>query len=475
MDKTNGSRTHNHHTCTYTLPVILEPHMLQTQKLLQAQHYTFSCLTSSNLVLWGCMGPSLSAAQGTVCAKYLELKDLPLPGWVRLSLVARALEHGTAGMSKTLEFTQGEPWLWATEFENVHETWRFAEPRLTIDGVEYEDSEAYYQEHNPAAGDWSETANEQRVEVMCTALDAKFAASGEARALLVASHPHRLLSIKRDRFWGFDEELGGKNMLGELLTQLRKGYVSEYASEVKQISQVNVVGKRRRGEGGGGGAADPQDAARPFNPPESREVVLQKRRNEKLVFDCFFQNCGVRLGLRFAEITDGNCMLLCLVQQILVLQMRLSNIFFPITQSERKEKAMNLRKRALQYMRSHCEQFEVCLCEGEDLVQYCDRMAKEDEQGDDLLLSAVSQELQVNIQVFEFHTITNSIIMYKFFGDPSQSSASPICSEANFEILQLTRTLNVAHYVNQFHGTSHYNSIEGEVQYLRHQIDETRL
>jgi hypothetical protein len=86
-------------------------------------------------------------------------------------------------MAKTLEFTEGEPWLW-----------RFAEPRLTIDGVEYEDSEAYYQEHKPAAGDWSETANEQRSEVMCTALNAKFAASGEARALLVASHPHRLLS-----------------------------------------------------------------------------------------------------------------------------------------------------------------------------------------------------------------------------------------------------------------------------------------
>ncbi len=135
----------------------------------------------------------LSAAQGTVFARYLELKDLPLPGWVHLSLVARALEHGTAGMAKTLEFTQVEPWLWATEFDNVHETWRFAEPRLTIDGVEYEDSEAYYQEHKPAAGDWSETANKQRMEVMCTALNAKFAASGEARALLVASHPHRLL------------------------------------------------------------------------------------------------------------------------------------------------------------------------------------------------------------------------------------------------------------------------------------------
>jgi predicted NAD-dependent protein-ADP-ribosyltransferase YbiA (DUF1768 family) len=217
----------------------------------------------------------LSAEQGTVCARYLLLKDLPLPGWVRLSLVARALEHGTAGVAKTLEFTEGEPWLSATEFENVHETWRFAEPRLTIDGVEYEDSGAYYQQHKSAAGDWSETANEQRMEVMCTALTAKFAASGEARALLVASHPHRLLSIKRDRFWGFDAELGGKNMLGELLTQLRKGYVSEYASEVNIAGQccwqaTTLRGRRRRssrpvrggGVSRGGRAKEARDSSR---------------------------------------------------------------------------------------------------------------------------------------------------------------------------------------------------------------------
>ena len=67
---------------------------------------------------------------------------------------------------------------------------------------------------------------------MCTTLDAKFAGSGETRALLVAWHPHRLLSIKRDRFWGFDAELDGKNILGELLTQVREGYVSEYAMRI---------------------------------------------------------------------------------------------------------------------------------------------------------------------------------------------------------------------------------------------------
>jgi predicted NAD-dependent protein-ADP-ribosyltransferase YbiA (DUF1768 family) len=166
----------------------------------------------------------LSAAQGAVCARYHELKDLQLPGWVRLSLVAGALEHGTAGIEKALEYTEGEPFVWATEFENVHDTWVFEEPRLTIGGKEYRDSEAYFHAQKPVPFD-AHVWDAQRVGVMRTALAAKFAASAEARALLVASHPHRLLSIKNDRFWGFHPVLGGENMLAVLLTELREGYV----------------------------------------------------------------------------------------------------------------------------------------------------------------------------------------------------------------------------------------------------------
>lgn len=166
----------------------------------------------------------LSSTQGEVCAKYHELRDLALPGWVRLSLVAGALELGTAGMEKALEFTEDELWVWATEFENVHDVWRFAEPRLTIDGQEYKDSEAYYRVHKPAGKDRSAAANAQRVAVMRRGVAAKFAASGEARAVLLASHPHRLLSIKGDAFWGFDAQRGGQNLLAELLMELRAGY-----------------------------------------------------------------------------------------------------------------------------------------------------------------------------------------------------------------------------------------------------------
>ena len=85
--------------------------------------------------------------------------------------------------------------------------------------------------------------------------------------------------------------------------------------------------------------------------------------------------------------------------------------------------------------------------------------------GDELILKAVTQALQVNIQVFELNIITNSIKMYKLPAVPSQGSASKFFKEANFEMLQLTPdTLNVTHCVNQLDGTWQYNSIEGELQ-----------
>ena len=51
-----------------------------------------------------------------------------------------------------------------------------------------------------------------------------------ARALLLASHPHRLLSVKPDEFWGFHPQRGGQNMLAVLLMQLRESYVSAAAA-----------------------------------------------------------------------------------------------------------------------------------------------------------------------------------------------------------------------------------------------------
>jgi len=46
--------------------------------------------------------------------------------------------------------------------------------------------------------------------VMERAVRAKLAAAPSLRSLLLATHPHPLLSIKPDRMWGFDPRSGGE-------------------------------------------------------------------------------------------------------------------------------------------------------------------------------------------------------------------------------------------------------------------------
>ena len=97
----------------------------------------------------------------------------------------------------------------------------FAEPTLRIDGVVYTCSEQYYHAQKPRPFD--EAAWEaQRVDVMRRAVRAKVAASAEVRQLLLATGDHPLLSVKADRFWGFDPKRGGENMLARLLEELRQ-------------------------------------------------------------------------------------------------------------------------------------------------------------------------------------------------------------------------------------------------------------
>ena len=57
---------------------------------------------------------------------------------------------------------------------------------------------------------------------MKTGLKAKFLTRKEAREVVLKSHPHPLLAIKADEFWGFDPRFGGENMLAKLLMALRE-------------------------------------------------------------------------------------------------------------------------------------------------------------------------------------------------------------------------------------------------------------
>jgi ribA/ribD-fused uncharacterized protein len=64
--------------------------------------------------------------------------------------------------------------------------------------------------------------NARRVEVMRAALRAKFAQHAPSRAELLATGTRELIeAAQRDYFWGCGARGGGRNMLGELLQEVR--------------------------------------------------------------------------------------------------------------------------------------------------------------------------------------------------------------------------------------------------------------
>mmetsp|Transcript_11159 Transcript_11159/g.16460 ORF Transcript_11159/g.16460 Transcript_11159/m.16460 type:complete len:205 (+) Transcript_11159:61-675(+) len=173
----------------------------------------------------------LSALQRAVCQKHAALREyVPLlPCWVPQRRIAEALGHSSQGIETALESLGGQPYVWATEFENVHTTWRYDEPALHIDGERYPCSEDYFHAQKPKPFDKSLWDGALRVAVMRKGVRAKFEADTALQDLLRATHPHPLLSLKGDTFWGFDPKWGGENMLARLIMELRDELVGQPA------------------------------------------------------------------------------------------------------------------------------------------------------------------------------------------------------------------------------------------------------
>merc|ERR1740123_2450079 len=114
----------------------------------------------------------------------------------------------------------GRPYLWATEFENVHSLWHFSEPRIRVNGRSYPNSEEFFHAQKPNPFD-RDLWDGLRDDVMRAGVRAKFEAGEGLRELLLSTHPHPLLALKPDQYWGFDPRRGGENMLARLLEELR--------------------------------------------------------------------------------------------------------------------------------------------------------------------------------------------------------------------------------------------------------------
>lgn len=198
----------------------------------------------------------LSAAQVELCCrKGLDDLAVGLPCWVSQARVSAALfgANGAAYLETTRK-VHGN-FVWATEFANVHATFAFTESPIMIDGVEHKSAEHYFQlmksfgtpSHDAAKvamanatgeleawgvgqrlelrEDW-ETA---KVQVMRTAITAKFQQSETLRALLLSTGEFPLVQLKPDdEFWGTGKHGTGRNMLGQLLVALRRELGAAY-------------------------------------------------------------------------------------------------------------------------------------------------------------------------------------------------------------------------------------------------------
>ena len=172
-----------------------------------------------------------------------------LPGWFDQRLVSKLLGYPLDLVDKIDKFKPGAKW--RTEFSNVHQTFAYTEKPITVDGLEYSCTEAYFQSMKVAALMDAKTkellckatpeqaynmANRQqfpmsaeelrdwesrRDDIMRTALRQKFSdASLQLMLLETGSSP--LVQLKpNDPYWGTGRDGRGRNRLGELLEELR--------------------------------------------------------------------------------------------------------------------------------------------------------------------------------------------------------------------------------------------------------------
>ena len=95
----------------------------------------------------------ISSNQASIINKNEKLKKLfqntQLPAWMEAREIGKALGFGTSGVDRAQTSLGGSIYLWATEFENVHSFWTFAEPEIHVDGKKYRNSEEYFHAMKP--------------------------------------------------------------------------------------------------------------------------------------------------------------------------------------------------------------------------------------------------------------------------------------------------------------------------------------
>ncbi len=152
------------------------------------------------------------------------------------------------------------------------------------------------------------------------------------------------------------------------------------------------------------------------NTRNQTSLFQTRQHNETRVFQSFFNLFGLTLGLRKSEIeTVANYLFLILVQQLLLLQMIVSNMFSPITHDDHKVNVMIIRNVTVDYILNNHEDFEgwfkVCQ-DGEDFDISTITVSSSGRR--DNRETSLFWDYRWTSKFLKFNTITKSISVYQF-------------------------------------------------------------
>ena len=172
-----------------------------------------------------------------------------LPGWVDQKFVSYKL-FGDSGVRalKLAEAFYKRYFVWATDFSNVHTTFKYDEKPITIKGKTYAGPEQFFQLQKSVGTPDKEKAFELmknatpdqafgigrahklrrdweqvKDDVMFYALKAKFTQHKDAKIILLETEGHLLVQLKpNDSYWGTGPDGKGLNKHAEILMKIRK-------------------------------------------------------------------------------------------------------------------------------------------------------------------------------------------------------------------------------------------------------------
>lgn len=123
---------------------------------------------------------------------------------------------------------QGREWKSAEHFYQAHKALAFDEFMDIMEADSPAEAKRKGNECISCRPDW----NGMKEHFMAKALELKFKEGTDLSKKLVSTYPHELVEYTpwRDRYWGVDPNLEGKNRLGVLLMNRRK-YLREFLGE----------------------------------------------------------------------------------------------------------------------------------------------------------------------------------------------------------------------------------------------------